>query len=133
MRFDDGSVLVVKLSDTERADVDRGIFVRVDLPRQVTVADGGIAATALVGRVAGKILVYANICRHNAIPLDARGGTRLGVMTEDGRNLFCDSHGAVYRPQDGLCTQGPCEGTHLYAFDVRVVGDALRLSLPDPG
>lgn len=121
--------VVVKLASAERAQVDRGIFVRVDLPHHVTMPGGGIATTALIGSVGGELRAYANVCRHNAIPLDARGGTRLGVMTEDGRDLFCDSHGAVYRPEDGLCTQGPCVGTHLYAFDVVLDGDTLRLSL----
>jgi nitrite reductase/ring-hydroxylating ferredoxin subunit len=110
--------VVLRIDRAERAQIDQGIFVRLDLPRPIPLAVGGIASTVLVGRVDGSLRAYANVCRHTAIPLDARGGTSLGVMTEDGANLFCDSHGAVYRPEDGLCIMGPCAGTHLIAFAV---------------
>jgi nitrite reductase/ring-hydroxylating ferredoxin subunit len=114
---------IIKLDAAERARAERGSFVRVDLPHPVTIPDVGIATTVLVARVDGVLRAYANVCRHTAIPLDARGGTELGVMTEDGKTLFCDSHGAVYRPSDGLCTEGPCAGTHLFAFDIEGAGE----------
>ena len=62
-----------------------------------------------------------------AVVVDARGGTRLGVMTEDGTRLLCDSHGATYRPSDGRCVFGPCEGTSLHSFEVERSGDRLAL------
>lgn len=93
--------------------------------------NGGVAHTALIARVDGELRAYANVCRHKAIPLDARGGTALGVMTDDGASLLCDSHGAVYRPEDGLCTQGPCAGLRLYAFEVVERGNELALTFGD--
>lgn len=123
----DGEVSLVRLSVAERARVERGIFVRVDLPHALPTPNGGLATTALIGRVDGVLRAYANVCRHKAIPLDARGGTELGVMTDDGKGLLCDSHGASYRPADGMCTNGPCVGLPLYAFDVQERDDLLSL------
>lgn len=122
---------VVRLSAAERARVEKGIFVRLDLPTPAPMPNGGIAHTVLVARVGGALRAYANVCRHKAIPLDARGGTALGVMTDDAASLLCDSHGAVYRPEDGLCTQGPCAGVRLYAFEVLERGNELALTFRD--
>ncbi len=118
----------LRLSPAERSRVDAGIFVRLDLPRPILLPNGEFAATVLAGRVEGRLRVYANICRHKAIPLDARGGTDLGVMTDDRRHLLCDSHGATYQPSDGLCVSGPCIGTHLFSFVVDEDGDELRVT-----
>ena len=35
------------------------------------------------------------------------------VWDPNKRYLVCNSHGARYRPEDGLCVSGPCEGSHL--------------------
>lgn len=120
--------IFLRLSVAERARIERGIFVRLDLPRSVLLTRGFVASTVLVGRTKDGVLrAYANVCRHKAIPLDARGGTDLGVMTDDGESLLCDSHGAVYEPTTGLCTLGPCVGLRLFAFDIEESGDSIRL------
>jgi len=53
-----------------------------------------------------------------AVPLD---GTDLGrFATPDGRHRVCGEHGALYRPDDGLCVAGPCLGARLRALPVVV-------------
>ena len=61
---------------------------------------------------------YWNVCRHLPIPLDAG----LGELAD---GLVCISHGARYRPEDGLCTEGPCRGESLEPVDVSVREDRL--------
>ncbi len=53
----------------------------------------------------GEPRAYLNRCRHLPIPLDA--GSRQ-FMTQDGEHLLCNTHGALYRRDDGLCVAGPC-------------------------
>lgn len=121
--------LTLRLSKEASSRVARGLFVKVELPRPIAVPAQGTTTSVVVGRVEGALRVYANLCRHQAIPLDARGGTRLGVMNEAGTQLLCDSHGAVYDLEDGRCSYGPCEGLALYMFRVEEIhpGPALEL------
>lgn len=123
-------VISLRLGPEDEETLARGHFARLDLPEALATPDGGLATTVLVGVVEGTLVAYANVCRHKAIPLDARGGTRLGVMAEDGRSLVCDSHGATYRLADGRCTFGPCEGTSLHAFAATRSQNRLTLTWP---
>ena len=59
----------------------------------------------------GTVRGYKNECRHLPMPLDDREPSE--VWDPTGRYLVCNSHGARYRPGDGLCVSGPCEGSHL--------------------
>jgi len=110
---------MLPLTAVQRDAVERGTFVRIDLPAAVVLADGTRAASVLVGRASGVLRAYANVCRHQAIPLDARAEDELaGAMADDGVHLLCRSHGAIYRPDDGMCVSGPCLGAHLLAIAV---------------
>ena len=115
--------LRVVLTGEQRRDVARGAFVRVPLGATVTVGEVE-ARTAIVGRAAGVWRAYANVCRHNAVPLDFGMDT---VMSDDGRHLLCHQHGALYRPADGACTGGPCAGAALEPMRIEEDGDALVL------
>lgn len=66
----------------------------------------------------GTVRGYKNECRHLPMPLDDREPRELWDPT--GRFLVCSSHGATYRPDDGLCVAGPCEGSHLKPLPVQV-------------
>ncbi|MCS6857145.1 MAG: Rieske (2Fe-2S) protein [Sandaracinaceae bacterium] len=58
----------------------------------------------------GSLHAYLNECQHLPIPLD--GGVGSLLVDEDGL-LVCRTHGAAYRPKDGLCVRGPCIGKAL--------------------
>ena len=76
---------------------------------------------------------WRNRCRHLAVPLDHNDPGRFS--TGDGRLLVCSMHGALYRPADGVCVAGPCEGARLRPLPVVVEGTNVYLdvgSLPDP-
>jgi nitrite reductase/ring-hydroxylating ferredoxin subunit len=57
---------------------------------------------------------YWNVCRHLPIPLDLGAGR---LPLQDGK-LVCETHGATYRPEDGRCVTGPCEGEDLQRIEV---------------
>ncbi len=117
--------IVLYLDGAQRTLVARGDFVRVDLGERVRLVDGTSMASVLVGRVAGKFVGWVNVCRHEAISLDARAPDEdSGVMTDDRRHLLCHAHGAIYRPSDGYCVSGPCSGTSLLSVAVADAGGA---------
>ena len=71
----------------------------------------------------GTFHAYVNRCRHMTTPLDF---VRYQFFTEDGRHLVCLTHGALYKPDSGLCVEGPCKGLSLYRLPVLVdEGDVL--------
>ncbi len=97
------------------------------------LADGQIRVVRIAGRPPPRMSVivtrsgnewraYWNVCQHLPIPLD--GG--LGRL-DDG--LVCVSHGARYRPEDGLCVEGPCRGAFLESIDVRAREGRLLVEL----
>jgi nitrite reductase/ring-hydroxylating ferredoxin subunit len=98
----------VVLTPAQRAQIERGRFVRVDLASRSIV----------VGRVDGAWRAYANECRHRALPLDLGASS---PMSDDGKHLFCHQHGALYRLTDGRCVLGPCAGEALVAVAIEVV------------
>jgi len=68
-----------------------------------------------VGRFKGKLFAYENTCRHIPISLDY-GDNRF--FTNEGDALMCQTHGAVYKPDTGLCVRGPCAGASLYPLEI---------------
>ena len=122
-------VVVLLGGADDEARLDQGLFVRLDLPRPLVSASGAPYQTVLVGKTRQGYRAYANQCRHQAIPLDARGGTSLGVMSEDKAHLLCDSHGALYELTDGRCVSGPCEGTTLESMPVARSGATITLRI----
>jgi nitrite reductase/ring-hydroxylating ferredoxin subunit len=66
----------------------------------------------------GRMVAYKNECRHLPMRLDDREPREL--WDPAGLHLVCSSHGAMYRPDDGLCTQGPCKGSHLRRLPIEV-------------
>ena len=66
----------------------------------------------------GEVRAYKNECRHLPMRLDDREPCDFWDPTKC--YLVCNSHGARYRPMDGLCVSGPCEGSHLRSLPVVV-------------
>ena len=84
-----------------------------------TYEDGPFEEEGFVLRIGSdEVRAFKNECRHLPMPLDDRDPSEL--WDPAGRYLVCNSHGARYRPEDGLCVAGPCEGSHLKALPVHV-------------
>jgi len=79
-------------------------FTRDDRPQE-----------GFVGRFKGKLFAYENTCRHIPLTLDY-GDNRF--FDSKGKTLICQTHGAVYEPDTGLCVRGPCAGASLFALEI---------------
>lgn len=96
-----------------------------DIPARGLVFDyreGPFDEQGILVRTTAGVRAYKNECRHLPMPLDDREPGEL--WDEHGRYLVCNSHGARYLPDDGLCVSGPCEGSHLKQLPV-VVEDGV--------
>lgn len=67
----------------------------------------GQTCRAFAVRYEGMVHAYLNRCTHVAMELDWQPNR---VFDTGGQWLLCASHGAVYRPDTGLCAGGPCQG-----------------------
>jgi nitrite reductase/ring-hydroxylating ferredoxin subunit len=66
----------------------------------------------------GEVRAYKNQCPHLPLPIDDRDPGEL--WDSDRRFLVCNSHGARYQPEDGLCVDGSCKGSHLKSLPIEV-------------
>ena len=95
-------------------------------------------ATARVGERTFEVIVvrrgpaawaFANRCPHFSVGLDAQPGV---LHLYRGALVMCAHHSAMFRLDDGMCIDGPCEGHGLDPVPVRVEGDHVVLVV-DPG
>ncbi len=147
----------IVLTRSQREQVDRGRFVRVDVPPVHLGRLGGLGGatpsktrpaaapppsktlpaaalppnvtSVIVGRVAGTWRAYVNECRHRALPLDLGASS---PMSDDGAYLLCHQHGALYSLIDGRCVLGPCAGEALTPVAIEVVTDDADNAAPRP-
>jgi nitrite reductase/ring-hydroxylating ferredoxin subunit len=71
---------------------------------------------------------YANACPHWNVDLDLGFGD---FYDKDLDRIFCRNHGALFEPETGLCSAGPCAGLYLEQFSVGWEGpDALVWTAP---
>jgi nitrite reductase/ring-hydroxylating ferredoxin subunit len=66
----------------------------------------------------GQLFAYHNRCPHTGVNLEWRADQFLD-LTE--RYIQCATHGALFRPRDGLCLRGPCVGQSLQPLRLEVI------------
>ncbi|QDL38891.1 Rieske (2Fe-2S) protein [Rhodoferax sediminis] len=71
------------------------------------VVFGGQTCRAFAIRFEGRAHAYLNRCAHVAMELDYQPNR---FFDDTGQWLICATHGAVYRPDTGACSGGPCRG-----------------------
>jgi nitrite reductase/ring-hydroxylating ferredoxin subunit len=76
----------------------------------------------------GQYRAYVNSCPHVGTPLDLWPNE---FYTDDGRDLICSTHGALFDPTSGRCTAGPCVGDRLMPLPLTLDGETLVVRLPD--
>ena len=92
-----------------------------DIPAEGILFDykeGPFDEQGILLRTGDGVKAYKNECRHLPMRLDDREPAE--IWDPHKRYLVCNSHGARYRPDDGLCVAGPCEGSHLKELPVVV-------------
>ena len=81
-------------------------------------------------RKGGRVTGFVNRCPHAGNPLNWRPDR---FLNREGDLILCNSHGALFRTDDGVCVGGPCPGEALEAVplrveDGRVVADEAELA-----
>jgi nitrite reductase/ring-hydroxylating ferredoxin subunit len=71
------------------------------------VALAGENCRAFAVRYEGAVHAYVNRCAHVAMEMDWQPNR---FFDDTGQWLLCSTHGAVYRPDTGECSGGPCRG-----------------------
>jgi nitrite reductase/ring-hydroxylating ferredoxin subunit len=85
--------------------------------RGFRLGDGAAQLAVFVIRRHGALRAYVNSCPHVGTPLDFIPDR---FFARDGTHLLCGTHGALFRPEDGLCVDGPCAGKRLTPAPIRV-------------
>ena len=68
-------------------------------------------------RRAGEVSGFVDSCPHVGAPLSADPER---YLTRKGDFVVCFNHGALFRPEDGVCVAGPCVGRALRPWPVRI-------------
>jgi nitrite reductase/ring-hydroxylating ferredoxin subunit len=89
--------------------VEGGKGVRFDIERY------GRTEPAFAVRYAGRVRAFLNRCAHVPVELDWNEGDFFDLS---GLYLICSTHGALYLPDSGRCTMGPCSGRGLVPLPV---------------
>jgi nitrite reductase/ring-hydroxylating ferredoxin subunit len=92
--------------------------------RGFRLGQGAEQVAVFVIRRGGAVRGYINSCPHRGTPLDwlpDRFFDRAGEL------LLCGTHGAVFRPEDGLCVRGPCVGKSLAPAPIMVADGEILL------
>lgn len=77
----------------------------------------GETVSAFVLRLGEEVVAYRNHCPHTGAPLNWMPDEFLSVEKEF---IQCAIHGALFRPDDGLCLHGPCNGESLQSVALSV-------------
>lgn len=67
-------------------------------------------ARIFVIKMGGEINAYINSCPHTGVSLNWLPNQFLDYS---GELIQCATHGAQFRPADGYCVRGPCQGQSL--------------------
>lgn len=73
--------------------------------------------TLFVVRWQGRLQAWRNRCPHLDVPMHYRKDR---FMSAGGEHIVCFAHGALFRPDNGLCVQGPCLGQSLQPLAIHV-------------
>jgi nitrite reductase/ring-hydroxylating ferredoxin subunit len=80
---------------------------------------GDAIFAGFVVRLGDRVVGYVDACPHAGWPLE---GLPDRYLTREKDFILCSGHGALFRPEDGVCVAGPCGGAALTAWPVRVEG-----------
>jgi nitrite reductase/ring-hydroxylating ferredoxin subunit len=115
----------LRLSSEKKFLLLTGLCRLADLPDGVAV---GLAGGFIAIRLADCVMIYVNACPHLGVPLDWLPGR---FMSADGRHIVCATHGAAFRPADGVCLRGPCRGERLTPVPCEVRDGEVRVKQRD--
>ena len=74
------------------------------------------------------VVAYRNRCAHVGFDLDMGTGRFWSAKLS---RIYCMTHGACFRPTDGVCDAGPCLGEALEKFEAHLQGDDAIIKIED--
>jgi len=92
---------------------------------EAEIADAGEISAIFVVKIDGKVHAYVNSCPHTGVALNWLPDQFLDY---DGKLIQCSMHGAQFRPEDGFCVWGPCQGQFLQPLKVEIREQAVYVS-----
>jgi nitrite reductase/ring-hydroxylating ferredoxin subunit len=78
-----------------------------------------------IHRQGGEFRCFVNRCPHFGIPLNLEPGR---LLSSDRLQFMCSTHYARFNFDDGLCTEGPCEGDSLERIPLETRDSALYVA-----
>jgi nitrite reductase/ring-hydroxylating ferredoxin subunit len=96
--------------------------------RGFRLGEGAHQVAVFVIRSGGVLRAYFNSCPHIGTPLDWLPDR---FFDRVGEHLLCGTHGALFRPKDGLCVRGPCLGKRLTAAATTIEDGVVVLELTE--
>ena len=82
--------------------------------REAQIQHQGRPVWLIVTRQSGRIRAWFNVCPHQGRSLNYAPDR---FLTDPNGQLVCAAHGAVFEPENGVCTNGPCLGAALKAIE----------------
>jgi nitrite reductase/ring-hydroxylating ferredoxin subunit len=97
--------------------------------RGFSVGDGDWPFRGVIVKKGGEFFAYANVCPHRRHPLDLVPDA---FLTDNGNQIRCASHGALFVPETGECVAGPCVGFGLLVLPSWLAQDGtICIRAPD--
>jgi nitrite reductase/ring-hydroxylating ferredoxin subunit len=96
--------------------------------REFRIGTGDWPFKGFVVRQGDNVFAYQNYCVHAGHPLNWQPDR---FLTEDGSQIICASHGAIYNLESGICVAGPGAGKALKRVDVRIQNGTIYVQGPD--
>lgn len=97
--------------------------------RSFRLGTGANQLAAFLIRSGGVLRGYINSCPHVGTPLDWLPDR---FFDRNGEHLLCGTHGALFRPEDGLCVRGPCIGKRLAPAPISIEDGVVVLEITEP-
>jgi nitrite reductase/ring-hydroxylating ferredoxin subunit len=93
--------------------------------REFRFGAGRAAFRLLVLRSGAKVWGYVNACPHFWVPLNPEADQF--TLFEHSR-IYCATHYAMFRFEDGFCEEGPCAGASLEKVPLRVEAGVVGIA-----
>lgn len=117
------------MSDSSLQELVVGELADLDDPgcREFRIGEGDWPFKGFVVRRGNEVFAYQNYCLHAGHPLNWQ---RDRFLTEDGGQIVCASHGALYDIESGICASGPCPGKRLNPVKAEIRNGSIVVTGP---
>ena len=119
----------LKRGDIAEAEFAVGQYDEIEDPgcREFKIGEGDWPFKGFVVRQGESVFAYQNYCMHAGHPLNWKPDS---FLTQDGANIICSSHGAIYDIPTGTCIAGPCPGKKLWSLPAEVRDGVVFVRAP---